>query len=100
MIWLNEKLAIAVHIVGSYPTRTEKVRRVEVGPYRVRVVGVEELIIDRLRAAKSRRRGRDAEQASVLFSGFRKRIDLDYLRRRAKEERVDDILPEAERISR
>src|SRR5881409_2184972 len=24
MIWLNEKLAIAVHIVGSYPTRTEK----------------------------------------------------------------------------
>src|SRR2546425_4261328 len=84
MIWLNEKLAIAVHIVGSYPTRTEKVRRVEVGPYRVRVVGVEKLIIERLRAAKSRRRGRDAEQASVLFSGFRKRIDLDYLRRRAK----------------
>jgi len=33
MIWLNEKLAIAVHIVGSYPTRTEKVRTVEVGPY-------------------------------------------------------------------
>jgi len=100
MIWLNEKLAIAVHIVGSYPTRTEKVRRVEVGPYRVRVVGVEELIIDRLRAAKSWRRGRDAEQALVLFRGFRQSIDLDYLRRRAKEERVDDILPEAERISR
>ena len=96
MIWLNEKLAIAVHIVGSYPTRTEKVRTVEVGPYRVRVVGVEELIIDRLRAAKSQRSGRDAEQALVLFSGFRKRIDLDYLRRRAKEEKVDDILPEAE----
>jgi len=96
MIWLNEKLAIAVHIVGSYPTRTEKVRTVEVGPYRVRVVGVEELIIDRLRAAKSQRSGRDAEQALVLFSGFRKRIDLDYLRRRAKQEKVDDILPEAE----
>jgi len=51
------------------------------------------LIIDRLRAAKSRKSGRDAEQALVLFSGFRKRIDLDYLRRRAKEEKVDDILP-------
>ena len=100
MIWLNEKLAIAVHIVGSYPTRTEKVRTVEVGPYRVRVVGVEELIIDRLRAAKSRRSGRDAEQALVLFSGFRKRINLEYLRRRAKEEKVDDILPEAEMMDR
>src|SRR5256712_1924380 len=100
MIWLNEKLAIAVHIVGSYPTGTEKVRTVEVGPYRVRVVGVEELIIDGLRAAKSRRSGRDAEQALVLFSGFRKRIDLDYLRRRAKEEKVDDILPEAKMMDR
>src|SRR2546426_6081132 len=100
MIWLNEKLGIAVHIVGSYPTRTEKIRTVEVGPYRVRVVGVEELIIDRLRAAKSRRSGRDAEQALVLFSGFRKRIDIDYLRRRAKEEKVDDILPEAKMMDR
>ena len=54
------------------------------------------MIIDRLRDAKSQRSGRDAEQALVLFSGFRKRIDLDYLRRRAKEEKVDDILPEAE----
>ena len=100
MIWLNEKLAIAVHIVGSYPTGTEKVRTVEVGPYRVRVVGLEELIIDRLRAAKFRTSGRDAEQALVLFSGFRKRIDLDYLRRRAKEEKVDDILPEAKMMDR
>src|SRR2546428_3302433 len=41
MIWLSEKLGIAVHIVGSYPTRTEKIRTVEVGPYRVRIVGVE-----------------------------------------------------------
>ena len=100
MIWLNEKLAIAVHIVGSYPTRTEKVRRVEVGPYRVRVVGVEKLIIDRLRAVKSGKSGRDAEQALVLFNGFRKSIDLDYLRRRAKGEKVDDILPEAEKANR
>ncbi len=98
MIWLNEKLAIAVHIVASYPTRTEKVRTVEVGPYRVGVVGVEELIIDRLRASKFWKSGRDAEQAWVLFNGFRKRIDLDYLRRRAKEEKVDDILPEAEKM--
>ena len=100
MIWLNEKLAIAVHIVGSYPTRTERVRTVEVGPYRVVVVGVEELIIDRLRAAKFWKSGRDAEQALVLFNGFTKRIDLDYLRRRAKEEKVDDILPEAEKLNR
>ena len=82
MVWLNEKLAIAVHIVGSYPTRTERIRTVEVGPYRVRVVGVEELIIDRLRAAKFWKSKRDSEQAAVLFNGFSERIDLEYLRNR------------------
>src|SRR2546428_12934667 len=59
MIWLNQKLAIAVRIVGSYPTRTEKVRTVEVGPYRARVVGGEEMIIVRIRAAKFRKIGRE-----------------------------------------
>ncbi len=92
MVWLNEKLAIAVHIVGSYPTRTEKIRTVEVGPYLVRIVGVEELIIDRLKAAKFWKSRRDSEQAVVLFNGFRERIDLEYLRKRAREEKVDDVL--------
>jgi len=92
MVWLNERLAIAVHIVGSYPTRTEKIRTVEVGPYLVRIVGVEELIVDRLKAAKFWRSRRDSEQAVVLFNGFRERIDLEYLRKRAREEKVVDIL--------
>jgi predicted nucleotidyltransferase len=83
-----------VHIISSYPTRTEKVRTVEVGPYKVRVVGVEELVLDRLKAAKFWKSGRDAEQALVLLSGFRNRIDFNYLRKRAKEDGVDDILAE------
>lgn len=93
MVWLNEKLGVAVHIVGTYPTKSEKVRTVKVGPYRVSVVGVEDLIIDRLAAAKFWKSRRDAEQAIVLFNGFRKSIDLEYLRNRAREEKVDDILP-------
>jgi hypothetical protein len=92
MIWLNEKLAIAVHLVGSYPARAEKARTVIVGPYRVTVIGVEELILDRLKAAKSWKSGRDLEQASVLYGGHRSTLDLAYLRRRAKEDGVDDLL--------
>ncbi|MDG6925945.1 MAG: hypothetical protein JRN09_05280 [Nitrososphaerota archaeon] len=93
MVWLSEKLAIAVHIVGSYPTRTEKTRTLEVGPYSVRVVGVEELIIDRLKAAKLWKSRRDSDQAVVLFQGFRERIDLEYLEKRAREEGVDGLIP-------
>jgi hypothetical protein len=92
MVWLSERLAMAVHIVGSYPSRTEKARTIEVGPFEVRVVGVEDLIIDRLAAAKFWKSERDAEQASALFRGFMDRLDIDYLRRRAKEEKVEDLL--------
>ena len=92
-VWLNEELAVAVLIVGSYPSRTEKARTIIVGPYEVKVVGVEELIIDRLAAAKFWKSERDAEQASVLLHIFGDRLDAAYLRRRAKEEMVEDLLP-------
>ncbi len=93
MVWLNEALGVAVHIVGSYPRRSEKIRTIHVGPYKVRVVGIEDLIIDRLVAAKFWKSKRDAEAANALFSGFRKRIDTHYLRARARQEKVMDILP-------
>jgi len=93
MVWLNEAIGIAVHIVGQFPTKSEKARLVHVGPYTVRVVGVEDLIIDRLAAAKHWKSQRDVEQARALFDGFKKQIDIQYLRKRAKEEKVEDILP-------
>ncbi|TMI18042.1 hypothetical protein E6H32_07095 [Candidatus Bathyarchaeota archaeon] len=93
MVWINEAISVAVHIVDMVPKRVEKVRTIHVRNYAVRVVGVEELIIDRLAAAKFWKSQRDAEQAKALLSGFSKSIDVKYLRRRAKEEKVDDVLP-------
>src|SRR5712692_9969985 len=93
MVWLNEALGLAVHIVDSYPKRIEKTRTFQVGPYTVRVVGVEDLIIDRLAAAKFWKSRRDSEQANALFRSFRDQIDLQYLKERAKQEKVDGILP-------
>jgi hypothetical protein len=93
MVWLNEGVGIAVHIVDIIPKSTEGARTIHVGPYVVRVVGVEELIVDRLAAAKFWKNRRDAEQATALINTFAKRIDMKYLRRRAREEKVYDILP-------
>ncbi|HVC27795.1 MAG TPA: hypothetical protein VND40_06500 [Nitrososphaerales archaeon] len=95
MVWLNAKMGIAVHVVGSYPSHSEKVRTIAVGPYTVSVVGVEDLIVDRLVGAKHWKSARDAEQAVVLFNSFEESIDAEYLKRRAREERVDDILPKS-----
>lgn len=93
MIWLNEALGIAVQIVGRYPTRTEGVRDFEVGPYTVHVVGVENLIVDRLAAAKHWKSARDREAAQALWNIFKDQLDKEYLKKRAREERVQDMLP-------
>jgi hypothetical protein len=92
-VWLSQGLSVAIHIVADCPTRTEKIRTIEVGPYSIKVVGVEDLIVDRLSAAKFWKSERDAEQAAVLFNSFKASIDLEYLKRRAIEEKVEDILP-------
>ncbi|TMI50852.1 hypothetical protein E6H20_05075 [Candidatus Bathyarchaeota archaeon] len=93
MIWLNKTLGLAIHIVGLFAKNSEKARIIHAGPYKVRIVGVEDLIVDRLAAAKFWNSQVDLEQAKALWKGFRKQIDLQYLRKRARDEKVEDVLP-------
>lgn len=94
MIWLNEKLRIAVQIVASFPSRTEKIRTIKVKHYEIKVEGVEDLIVDRLVAAKFWRSNvkLDVEQATVLFFEFKDSMDMKYLGKRSSEENVADLL--------
>jgi len=89
MIWLNKPLGIAFHIVGHFAP--ERPRTIRIGPYKARIVGVEELILDRLSAAKFWNIQADYERAKVLYDNFEKQIDKDYLRKIAKK-KVDDLL--------
>ena len=93
MIWLNKTLGLAIHIVGLFAKNSEKARIIHAGPYKVRIVGVEDLIVDRLAAAKFWNSQVDLEQAKALWKGFRKQIDLQYLGKRARDEKVEDVLP-------
>jgi len=90
MIWLNKPLGIAFHIVGYFPP--ERSRTIRMGPYKARIVAVEELILDRLSAAKFWNILADYEKAKVLYDNFEKQIDKDYLREIAKKKKVDDLL--------
>jgi len=94
MIWLYADLGIAVQIVASFPSHVEKIRTVSVNGHKVKVVGVEDLIVDRLVAAKYWKSNPklDIEQASVLQNEFRNSLDSEYLERRATEEKVIDYL--------
>jgi len=93
IIWLNKTLGFAIHIVGLFAKNSEKARIIHAGPYKVRIVGVEDLIVDRLAAAKFWNSQVDLEQAKALWKGFRKQIDRQYLRKRARDEKVEDVLP-------
>ncbi|HZY94081.1 MAG TPA: UbiD family decarboxylase [Candidatus Bathyarchaeia archaeon] len=95
MIWLNEQLGVAVHIVDMLPHYLEKTRTIKTGPYNVRVIGIEDLIVDRLSAAKFWNSSGDMEKAMVLITNFRKQIDENYLRKAAEKSNVEDILAKA-----
>ncbi len=85
--------------VDTFPSRMKKIRTIEVGDFKVNIIGVEDLIIDRLTAAKYWRSNPklDIEQAAVLLTAFKNSVDLEYIRQRAVEEKVDDYLHQIEK---
>jgi hypothetical protein len=97
MIWVSMRLGMAVHLVASYPRRSVRHRTFEVDGYLVKVVGVEDLVIDRLCAAKFWNSERDAEQAKALLDVFRDSIDEGYLEETARAENVHDLLMQTKR---
>lgn len=94
--WYHEELDLAVeipdeHLAGSL----EKVTTVEIDGWEVLIIGVEDLIIDRLAAAKFWRSPADARWAAKLLALHAQEIDLKYLQKAAHQERVADVLIEA-----
>ncbi len=96
MIWLNKQLGVAVQIVGLFPNANlDKALTIEVGPYKVNVIGVEDLMVDRLAHVKFFKVAGDMEKAKVLYAIFKKQIDEKYLRETAKKRGVEDTLHQA-----
>lgn len=97
-IWLNQKLTLAIDIVDTSPSSKAKARTILIERFQIKVVGVEDLIIDRLVAAKYWRNNPkyDIEQATVLFKAYLNSIDKQHINQLAREQHVDDYLQEIE----
>ena len=61
----------------------------------VLVIGIEDLAIDRLAAAKFWESRADAQWAAKLLALHMNDIDLEYLKKVAREHHVEDVLAEA-----
>ena len=84
---------LAEFVSGSVP---ERVVEVEYGDMTVLVSSLEEMIVDRLNAVKWWKASKDLEWARVMISsGYGAKLDIEYLRRRAAEEDITDILEKA-----
>ncbi|ACO04494.1 MAG TPA: hypothetical protein DEP48_05300 [Persephonella sp.] len=93
---ISEKLGLFVEIVDEKLAGSmEKTNIIKIDEnLDIRVIGLEDLIIDRLNACVHWKSYSDCEWAEVLIEEFKDKIDLKYLKERAKEEKVDEKLEE------
>lgn len=91
--WFHERLNIPVEIPDSVLAGSEeKVIRVELDDtFSVYVIGIEDLILDRTRAAVYWNSERDREWAQIMIGMHGERIDFNYLEQVAKQETTPDV---------
>lgn len=104
--FVSEKLGMFIEIpdstlAGDY----NKVKKLSISKnLEIFVIGIEDLIIDRLCACVFWRSENDCLHAKYLFHKFKNEIDIDYLKQKAKQEEVDkkldEIISEYETISK
>lgn len=96
--WYDEPLGILVEAPGRQldPEQEERTLDVEVRGEHVAVLGIEDLVIDRLNACVHWSSEESCEWARVLVGAYRDRIDWEYLRARARAEDVEGALADVE----
>ena len=93
--WYHAELDIAIEIPDDVLAgEMEKVSKIEINGGKVYVIGLEDLIIDRLNAAVFWRSTSDKEQAFKVLTLHYEEIDFDYLDNRARDEKVEILLAE------
>lgn len=95
--WYSELLDMAIEAPDEVLAGSEdKIATVTVGGKRVYLIGLEDLIVDRLAAAKYWQScEEDFNLAVRLLVLHNQRIDLNYLKEAARKEFVEDILNRA-----
>jgi predicted nucleotidyltransferase len=77
---------------GPLAGDAQRVTRVEIGELSAYVIGVEDLIVDRLNAYVHWRSEEDGRWTRRLIAACRNDLDLGYLRKRADEEQTAEAL--------
>jgi hypothetical protein len=89
--WVNEDLNIAIEVpVGVLVGEEAPIEIVELGPdLQCKIIGIEDLIIDRLNACKHWKSETDCEMAELLVTRYLKELNWAYLEKRAEKPEND-----------
>ena len=89
--WVNEDLKMAIEVpVGVLVEEDAPLEIVELGPeLQCKIIGIEDLIIDRLNACKHWKSEIDCEMAELLIMRYFKELDWDYLEEKARKQEND-----------
>lgn len=91
--WVNEQIGISVEIPsGHLAGDKDKLRTMKITGLNVYVIGIEDLIIDRLNACVHWKSETDCNQAEFLYKYYRNRLDSVYLENMAKSEGILRVL--------
>ncbi|HHW42417.1 UbiD family decarboxylase [Desulfofundulus thermobenzoicus] len=91
--WYHEELDLALEIPDELLAGSlDKLVTVDINGLEVFIIGIEDLIIDRLAAAKFWNSPADAQWAAKLIALHKGDIDMDYLQKAARNARVEDLL--------
>ena len=93
-LFLRPELGLVAEVLSMTRRPTEDVTTVVVEGYPVPILTVEDVIIDRLLAAKFWKSPTDWEQAILLAATHQKRLDRAKLREKAGPNEVEDVLAE------
>jgi hypothetical protein len=93
--WVNERIGIFIEAPGDHFSGDKnKITTIWVGSLKLYIIGIEDLIIDRLNACVRWKSETDCDQARYMFRYYRDRLDFAYLEKKAKDEGILKALRE------
>jgi hypothetical protein len=93
--WFNEQIGLSVEIPDSYLAGDkDKLTVIKIEGLKVYVIGIEDLIIDRINACVHWKSQTDCDQAQHMIRYYRDRLDIGYLENKARNEGILKILRE------
>jgi predicted nucleotidyltransferase len=91
--WIDEQLGIFIEVPGDHLAGSkDKITTITINDLKVYVIGIEDLIIDRMAACSEWKSDTDCKQAYYMLRYYQNRIDFKYLNEKAKHEGLLTIL--------